>query len=92
MPNVCHFTGKKTTFGRKLRYRGQKVKKGGFGIKMTGKTRRTFKPNLQKVRAVIDGRPVRIKASTKAIRMGLVIKPLKRKYGYTAQQKQENAG
>ena len=92
MPNVCHFTGKKTTFGRKLRYRGQKVKKGGFGIKMTGRTRRTFKPNLQKVRAVIDGRPVRIKASTKAIRMGLVIKPLKRKYGYTAQQKQENAG
>ena len=27
------------------------------------------------------------KASTKAIRTGLVVKPLKRKYGYTRQQK-----
>ncbi len=89
MPNVCHFTGKKTTFGRKLRYRGQRIKKGGFGLKMTGNNRRTFKPNLQKVHAVIDGSPTRVKASTKAIRMGLVVKPIKRKYGYTRQQKQE---
>jgi hypothetical protein len=37
---------------------------------------------------VIDGRPVRIKASTKAIRQGLVVKPLKRKFGYTRQKKQ----
>lgn len=91
MPKVCYFTGKKTTTGRKLRYRGQKVKKGGFGIKMTGNSKRTFKPNLQNVRAVVDGKPVRITASAKAIRMGLVVKPLKRKYGYTAQQKQQAA-
>ncbi|HEB60511.1 MAG TPA: 50S ribosomal protein L28 [Phycisphaeraceae bacterium] len=90
MPNVCYFTGKKTTFGRKLRYRGQKIKKGGFGLKMTGKNRRKFKANLQNVRAVIDGKPVRVKASTKAIRMGLVVKPLRRKHGYTAQQKAAN--
>jgi large subunit ribosomal protein L28 len=30
-----------------------------------------------------------VKASTRAIRSGLVIKPLKRKYGYTRQQKQQ---
>lgn len=89
MPNACHFTGKKTSFGRKLRYRGQKVKKGGFGLKMTGNNPRTFKPNLQKVRAVVDGAPKRIKASTKAIRMGLVVKPIKRKYGYTREMKQQ---
>jgi large subunit ribosomal protein L28 len=87
MPAQCHFTGKKTTFGKTRTYRGQKVKKGGFGLKPTGITRRAFKPNLQKVTAVIDGRAQKVRVSTKAIRSGLVIKPLKRKYGYTAQQK-----
>lgn len=92
MPNECYFTGKKTSFGKRRAWRGQKVSKGGFGLKPTGITRRTFKPNLQDVTALVevDGvvRPTRIRASTKAIRMGLVVKPLKRKYGYTRTQKQ----
>jgi large subunit ribosomal protein L28 len=87
MPAVCHFTGKKTSFGKRRAWRGQKVSKGGFGLKPTGITRRTFKPNLQTVTAMIDGAPTRIKVSAKAIRAGLVVKPLKRKYGYTRQQK-----
>jgi large subunit ribosomal protein L28 len=93
MPRECYFTGKKTTFGKQRTWRGQKISKGGFGLKPTGITRRTFKPNLQTVNAVIEDekggkRVKRIKASAKAIRMGLVVKPLKRKYGYTRQQKQ----
>ncbi len=87
MPAVCHFTGKKTSFGKRRAWRGQKVSKGGFGLKPTGITRRTFKPNLQTVNAVIDGVQMRVKVSAKAIREGLVVKPLKRKYGYTRQQK-----
>ncbi len=87
MPYECHFTGKKTTFGKKKAYGGQKVSKGGFGLKTTGISRRTFKPNLQKVTAVVDGVPTRVRASTRAIKSGLVVKPLKRKYGYTRQQK-----
>lgn len=87
MGATCHFTGKKTTFGKKRAWRGQAVAKGGFGLKPTGITRRTFKPNLQKLTAVIDGKPERITVSARAIRQGLVIKPLKRKYGYTRQQK-----
>lgn len=95
MPYECYFTGKKTTFGKNRTYRGQKITKGGFGLKPTGITRRTFKPNLQNVNAVVldeQGRPnvKRIKASAKAIRSGLVVKPLKRKYGYTAEQKQSD--
>jgi hypothetical protein len=31
----------------------------------------------------VDGSQVRVLASTKAIRMGLVVKPAKRKYTYT---------
>lgn len=92
MAYVCHFTGKKTTFGKTRTWAGQKISKGGFGLKPTGITRRTFRPNLQTVTALIDNGegkqvPARIKVSAKAIRCGLVIKPLKRKYGYTAQQK-----
>ena len=90
MPYECHFTGKKTTFGKTRTYRGQKISKGGFGLKPTGISRRTFRPNLQNVTAVIDGRPQRVKASTCAIRSGLVVKPLKRKYGYTRQQKDQH--
>jgi large subunit ribosomal protein L28 len=87
MPYVCAMTGKKTSRGMKRAWRGQAVSKGGFGLKPTGITRRTFKPNLQTLTALVDGVPQRVKVSTKAIRTGLVVKPLKRKYGYTRQQK-----
>ena len=50
------------------------------------------KPNLHSVWAIVKGKPKRIKVSTKAIKQGLVAKPLKRKYGYTRQQKLEAAG
>jgi large subunit ribosomal protein L28 len=74
MPNVCYFTGKKTRFGKRRAWRGQKISKGGFGLKPTGITRRTFKPNLQKVNAVVEDEQTatsiakKIKVSTRAIR------------------------
>jgi large subunit ribosomal protein L28 len=87
----CELTGKKTTRGNKRAWRGQAVAKGGFGLKPTGITRRTFKPNLQEVLAVVDlggvKRTKRIRVSTKAIRTGMVTKALKRKFGYTRQKK-----
>lgn len=93
MGATCFFTGKTVSRGMKRAWRGQAVSKGGFGLKPTGITRRTFKPNLQDINALIvdektgHKKAVRVKASTKAIRTGLVVKPLKRKYGYTRQQK-----
>lgn len=80
MPRVCKFTGKKTSFGNQISHRGKAKYLGGVGTKITGITRRKFKPNIQTVRAVIDGEVRRIKVSAKAIRMGLVTKPLKRNY------------
>ena len=80
MPRVCAFTGKKTTFGNQITHRGKAKYLGGVGTKVTGITARKFKPNIQKVRAVIDGQIVRIKVSTKAIRNGLITKPPRRKY------------
>jgi large subunit ribosomal protein L28 len=89
----CVFTGKKTSRGMRRAWRGQAISKGGFGLKPTGITRRTFKPNLQTILAIVTDPKTgvktsrRVTASTKAIRTGLVVKPLKRKYGYTRQQK-----
>ena len=80
MPRVCFFTGKKTSFGNKVTHRGKAKYLGGVGTKVTGISSRKFRPNIQKVRAVVDGQIVRIKVSTKAIRQGLVVKPVRRNY------------
>jgi large subunit ribosomal protein L28 len=78
MARVCYFTGKKTRAGRSLARRGKAKYLGGVGRKTTGITKRKFKANIQRVRAVVDGKVCRIKVSAKAIRMGLVIKPPRR--------------
>ena len=80
MARVCAFTGKKTRFGRRISRRGKAKYLGGVGIKTTGTSKRKFKPNIQKVRAVVNGRVCTIKVSAKAMRMGLVEKPSKRTY------------
>ncbi len=80
MSRECYFTGKKTRAGQSIARRGKAKYLGGVGKKVTGVTKRKFKPNIQKVRAVIDGRVCRIRVSAKAIRMGLVQKPAKRNY------------
>jgi len=79
MPRVCYFTGKKSRAGHKIRHRGKAKYLGGVGTKVTGVSQRKFRPNIQKVRAVVDGRVVRIKVSAKAIRNGLVVKPVRRR-------------
>jgi large subunit ribosomal protein L28 len=80
MSRECYFTGKKTRSGRSIARRGKAKYLGGVGIKTTGVTKRKFKPNIQRVRAVVDGKVCRIRVSAKAIRMGLVVKPQKRNW------------
>lgn len=78
MSRVCHFTGRKTSAGQTISRRGKAKYLGGVGKKVTGVTKRKFKPNIQKVRAVVDGTICKIRVSAKAIKMGLVQKPMKR--------------
>ena len=80
MSRVCFFTGKRSHAGRSIARRGKAKYLGGVGRKTTGITKRKFKPNIQKVRALVDGKVVRIKVSAKAIRNGLVVKPTKRNW------------
>ncbi|MFP4144440.1 MAG: 50S ribosomal protein L28 [Phycisphaeraceae bacterium] len=90
MPRVCEYTGRRTSSGRTYTTRGKAKYLGGVGTKVTGKTKRKFKPNIHTVTALMpDGSVKRVKASTKAIRSGLVVKPLKRKYAYKPQAEQE---
>jgi len=91
MPRVCYFSGAKTSSGNVIQRRGKAKYLGGVGIKTTSCTKRTFKPNLQNVTAMIDGCPVRIKASVRSIRNGLVVKPLNRKAVYSGPKKAAEA-
>jgi len=75
MPRVCEISGKRTRIGRQYTRRGLAKKKGGVGKKITGKSPRTFKPNIQKIRVVVNGQVVRMKVAAKYIRRGLVVKP-----------------
>jgi len=76
MPRVCHFTGRKTVAGWQKAEKGKR-KDGGVGNKVKGRSKRKVKPNLRKVRCVIDGKVVSVYASTRAIKSGLVVRPVK---------------
>jgi len=70
MSKVCEVTGKKTARGYKYAIRGIAKKKKGIGLKVTGKTKRRFQPNLVKKRfwSVEENRFVTLRLSTAAMR------------------------
>lgn len=76
MAQVCVLCGKKTQVGNQIERRGLAKWKGGVGRKITGKTKRKFKINLQRVKAKIDGTVKRIKVCTRCISAGKVTKAL----------------
>lgn len=75
MSRLCEFCGKKTSAGRSIARRGMAKKKGGVGKKVTGITKRKFKPNIQKIKIDTDGGVKRVKICTKCLRAGVVKKP-----------------
>lgn len=75
MARVCDICGKKTASGGTIARRGLPKKQGGVGLRITGRTHRKFRPNLQKVRAVVDGATVRQRVCTRCIKGGKVVKP-----------------
>ena len=55
---------------------GKRVSTGSNVSNSQRHTKRTFKPNLQRVRAYVDGVPRRIKVCTSCIKAGKVKKAL----------------
>ena len=70
MSKVCQVTGKRPVSGYKYAIRGIAKKKKGIGLKVTGKTKRRFEPNLVKKRLWLgeENRFITLRLSTAALR------------------------
>ncbi len=47
---------------------------GGVGVRITGRTKRRFEPNIHTIKTIIDGKNKRIKVCAKCIKAGKVKK------------------
>lgn len=75
MAYVCEMCGKKPVMGNQVTHRGKAKYLGGVGTKITGISRRQFKPNLQRVRVSMpNGAHKSIRVCTQCIRSGAVTK------------------
>lgn len=80
MARICELTGKGPRKGSKIWRSGKAKKLGGIGTHVTATTKRRFMPNLQRVKAVVDGEVRYVRVAASAIKKGLVVKPLKRNW------------
>ena len=72
---ICAITGKRPTKGRIIHRKGLTKKSGGIGTSVTAVTRRTFRPNVQRVRVrLANGQVKRLWVSVKALKAGKVQK------------------
>jgi len=78
MAKICELTGKGSIKGSHIWRSGKAKKKGGIGTHITAITKRRFMPNLQRVKALINGEVRYIRVSAKALKQGLVVKAPKR--------------
>ncbi|MFC1632285.1 50S ribosomal protein L28 [Candidatus Omnitrophota bacterium] len=74
MARACTICGKKAQAGRSIKRRGMAKKKGGVGQKITGITKRTFAPNLQKIRTLVNGTVRKRYVCTKCLKAGKIQK------------------
>ena len=75
----CPVCGKKPVLGNHYARRGKAKYLGGVGRKVTGISRRTFRPNLQNIQVIIDGKVQHRRVCVQCIRSGRVQRPQKRK-------------
>ncbi|HBO46368.1 MAG TPA: 50S ribosomal protein L28 [Planctomycetaceae bacterium] len=75
MAQKCEVCGKSTAVGNTVTHRGKAKYLGGVGTKVTGISRRTFKPNLQRVRVTTaNGTHKTVRLCTQCLRSGAVVK------------------
>ncbi len=73
MARVCEICGKGTQVGNRVETRGKAKYLGGVGTKITGITRRQFKPNLQRVKITTpNGTNKTARVCTQCLRSGAV--------------------
>jgi large subunit ribosomal protein L28 len=59
---------------RRIIRHGKPKKEGGIGLHTTGINHRRQMPNLRAMKAVVDGKPVRLVVCTRCLRSGKVVK------------------
>lgn len=74
MSRNCYVCGKGTESGGSVKRRGKAKKKGGVGRRITGRSKRSFKPNLKKVKIEEDGKRKKVYVCTKCLKAGKVKK------------------
>ncbi len=74
----CDVCGKKPVLGNHYARRGKAKYLGGIGRKVTGISRRTFRPNLQRIQCQVGGGVKTMRVCVACIRAGKVQRPQKR--------------
>ena len=74
MIKICYFCSKTKVAGKVISRKGLAKKKGGTGSKICRNNKRTFLPNLQKMRILINGHPKKVFVCTKCIKKGGITK------------------
>ena len=73
MARVCEVCGKGSQMGNSVETRGKAKYLGGVGTKITGITRRKFKPNLQRIKiTTANGTTKTARVCTACMRSGAV--------------------
>jgi large subunit ribosomal protein L28 len=78
MARICELTSKGPMKGSIIWRSGKPKKQGGIGTHITAITKRRFFPNLQRVKAVVNGEVRYMRVTAKALKQGLVVKAPKR--------------
>ena len=74
-PNYVKCVEKKPVLGNSVTHRGKAKYLGGVGTKVTGISRRTFRPNLQRVHVTTpNGTRKTMRVCTQCLRSGAVVK------------------
>jgi large subunit ribosomal protein L28 len=80
MARQCEVCGKGAGTGNQITTRGKKKYLGGVGTKITGITRRKFKPNLQRVHVTTPGGTNKsMRVCTQCLRSGTITKVVRNK-------------
>jgi large subunit ribosomal protein L28 len=80
MARVCEVCGRGTQMGNAVETRGKAKYLGGVGTKITGISRRKFKPNLQRVKVTTpEGASKTMRVCTRCLRSGTVRKLVRRR-------------
>ena len=74
----CEFCDKKKSVGNQIETRGKAKYLGGVGTKVTGISRRQFKPNLQRIKITTpNGTNKTVTICTRCLKKGIVRKAVK---------------